>query len=60
MVIENEVVVVSVFFFYDEIGLYGRYWGVLKEIDGLYFVCCYFEGIEFVIEKKLLFFNFGI
>jgi len=57
--IENEVAVASALFFYDETGLYGRYWGALKEIDGLHFACCYFEGIEFAIEKKLSLFNPG-
>ena len=57
--IENEVAVASALFFYDETGLYGRYWGALKEIDGLHFACCYFEGIEFAISKKLQLFNPG-
>jgi len=57
--VENEVAVASALFFYDETGLYGRYWGALKEIDGLHFACCYFEGIEFAIEKKLSLFNPG-
>ena len=57
--IENEVAVASALFFYDDTGLYGRYWGALKEIDGLHFACCYFEGIEFAIAKKLPLFNPG-
>ena len=57
--IENDVAVASALFFYDETGLYGRYWGALKEIDGLHFACCYFEGIEIAISKKLPLFNPG-
>ncbi|WP_334018876.1 GNAT family N-acetyltransferase [Alteromonas sp. S015] len=57
--VEDEVAVASALFFYDETGLYGRYWGALKEIDGLHFACCYFEGIEFAIAKKLPLFNPG-
>ena len=57
--IENDVAVASALFFYDETGLYGRYWGALKEIDGLHFACCYFEGIEIAITKKLPLFNPG-
>ncbi|MBT3134508.1 GNAT family N-acetyltransferase [Alteromonas sp. ALT199] len=57
--VENEIAVASALFFYDETGLYGRYWGALKEIDGLHFACCYFEGIEFAISKKLQLFNPG-
>jgi len=56
---ENEIPVASALFLYDETGLYGRYWGALKEIDGLHFACCYFEGIEFAIAKKLPLFNPG-
>ncbi len=40
-------------FFYDLKTLYGRYWGCLEEIDGLHFECCYYQGIEFAIEKGL-------
>ena len=57
--LENEVAVASALFFYDDTGLYGRYWGALKEIDELHFACCYFEGIEFAIAKKLPLFNPG-
>lgn len=57
--VENEIAVASALFFYDETGLYGRYWGALKEIDGLHFACCYFEGIEFAISRKLQLFNPG-
>ncbi len=46
-------------FFFDDTGLYGRYWGALKEIDGLHFACCYFEGIEFAIAHQLALFNPG-
>lgn len=51
--------IASALFFYDENGLYGRYWGALEEISGLHFACCYFEGIEFAIEKNIPIFNPG-
>ena len=54
----NEPVACSLFF-YDETGLYGRYWGALKDIDGLHFACCYFEGIAFAINNTLPLFNPG-
>ncbi|QGX61090.1 GNAT family N-acetyltransferase [Alteromonas mediterranea] len=57
--IENDVPVASALFFFDDTGLYGRYWGALKEIDGLHFACCYFEGIEFAIAHQLALFNPG-
>ncbi len=51
--------VASALFFYDDSGLYGRYWGSVEDIDGLHFLCCYLEGIQFAIEKSLPLFNPG-
>ena len=33
--------------------LYGRYWGTIQDIDGLHFEVCYYQGIEFCIERGL-------
>ncbi|NVK41666.1 MAG: N-acetyltransferase [Oceanospirillaceae bacterium] len=33
--------------------LYGRYWGCLDEYDSLHFETCYYQGIEYCIEKGL-------
>ena len=33
--------------------LYGRYWGCWEEIPGLHFEACYYQGIEFCIERGL-------
>lgn len=49
----------SALFFYDEEGLYGRYWGALKEVSGLHFETCYYQGIEFCLEKSIQLFNPG-
>lgn len=46
-------------FFYDDTGLYGRYWGALQEVSELHFECCYYQGIEFAIAKQLPKFNPG-
>ena len=46
-------------FFYDKQRLYGRYWGVLDEVDHLHFECCYYQGIEFCIEQGIAQFNPG-
>lgn len=51
--------IASALFFFDDNGLYGRYWGSLKDISGLHFACCYFEGIEFAIANNLPLFNPG-
>ena len=55
----NDKPIASALFFYDNTGLYGRYWGALENISGLHFCCCYFEGIEFAIKKQLPVFNPG-
>lgn len=33
--------------------LYGRHWGCSTEIDSLHFEACYYQGIEFCIERGL-------
>ena len=39
--------------------LYGRYWGAVESIDCLHFECCYYQMIEFAIERKLAWFEGG-
>lgn len=51
--------IAAALYFYDETGLYGRYWGALEDFDGLHFECCYYQGIEFAIEQQLPLFNPG-
>ena len=46
-------------FFYDDTQLFGRYWGSTEQCDFLHFELCYYQGIEFCIENKLLSFNPG-
>jgi len=46
-------------FFYDEIHLYGRYWGCSKSFKNLHFELCYYQGIIFCIEHNLQCFNPG-
>jgi len=45
--------------FYDDTTLYGRYWGCLRDYDALHFEACYYQGIEFCIERSLSVFNPG-
>jgi predicted N-acyltransferase len=51
--------IAAALYFFDKTQLCGRYWGALEEADGLHFECCYYQGIEFCIEKKLTSFNPG-
>jgi len=45
--------------FHDDDTLYGRYWGCIKDYDALHFEACYYQGIEFCIERELTAFNPG-
>lgn len=55
----EEVMVAASLCFYSNDTLYGRYWGCDAQFDRLHFECCYYQGIEFCIEKKLGFFDAG-
>jgi uncharacterized protein len=39
--------------------LYGRYWGAAGQEDSLHFEACYYQGIEYCIERGLQFFDPG-
>ncbi|AEF53119.1 GNAT family N-acetyltransferase [Marinomonas posidonica] len=45
--------------FFDHHSLYGRYWGCIEEVDCLHFEACYYQGIEFCLEKGLQHFDPG-
>ena len=44
---------------FDERGLRGRYWGCLDDVPCLHFECCYYQMIEFAIERRLPVFEGG-
>ncbi len=39
--------------------LWGRHWGALEHVPGLHFEACYYQGIEFCIERGLSVFEGG-
>ena len=43
----------------DSTSLYGRYWGAIGHLPLLHFECCYYQGIEFAIARKLQVFEGG-
>ncbi|GAC30128.1 GNAT family N-acetyltransferase [Brumicola pallidula] len=59
MAYHAEQCIASALFFYNDQQLFGRYWGALQDVSGLHFECCYYQGIDFAIEKKLRQFNPG-
>jgi len=43
----------------DAHALYGRYWGAMEHIPLLHFECCYYQAIEYAIDRKLQVFEGG-
>ena len=39
--------------------LYGRYWGAMEFVPGLHFEACYYQGVEFCIERGIALFEGG-
>lgn len=54
----DEAVAAALNFFSGDT-LYGRYWGALRDIECLHFEACYYQGIEFAIERGLQRFDPG-
>ena len=48
----REPIAVAIFFVGSE-ALYGRYWGAGGNFHSLHFEACYYQGIEYCIEKRL-------
>jgi predicted N-acyltransferase len=51
--------VAGALFFYKGTALFGRYWGATKSVRNLHFELCYYQGIEFAIERGLSLFEAG-
>ncbi|CAI8869343.1 MULTISPECIES: GNAT family N-acetyltransferase [Methylococcus] len=47
------------FFLVGEDTLYGRYWGAVEEVRSLHFEICYYQGLEFCLERGLRCFQPG-
>lgn len=56
--VDDEIVASSLFLF-DNQRLYGRYWGALRDISCLHFETCFYQGIEFCIDRGLKTFDPG-
>ncbi|MHB8720518.1 MAG: GNAT family N-acetyltransferase [Steroidobacteraceae bacterium] len=50
--IGSERIAVAIFFVGDD-ALFGRYWGAGGNYHSLHFETCYYQGIEYCIEKRL-------
>jgi predicted N-acyltransferase len=51
--------VAGALYFFSSTTLYGRYWGCSEEFEMLHFEACYYQGIEFCIERGLTKFDAG-
>ncbi|HBD11562.1 MAG TPA: GNAT family N-acetyltransferase [Porticoccaceae bacterium] len=56
---ESEQPVACALYLRDDDTLFGRYWGCIKEYDCLHFELCYYQGIEYAIERGLSRFDAG-
>ena len=45
--------------YFGESTLFGRHWGCVEDYKSLHFEVCYYQGIEFSIEKKFKLFEAG-
>lgn len=57
--VENDAPVAGALFYYDRERIYGRYWGARTFVPNLHFELCYYQGIEFCIERSLQVFEAG-
>lgn len=60
MALRGDEPVAAAFYLFDQDALYGRYWGCLAEYHALHFELCYYQGIEFAIERGLQLFDPGV
>ena len=44
---------------FDADSLWGRYWGTMEQVSGLHFEACYYQAIEFCIERRISRFEGG-
>ncbi len=51
--------VAGALFFFKDRSLFGRYWGAAQERRNLHFELCYYQAIEFAIERGLRLFEAG-
>jgi uncharacterized protein len=44
---------------YSDSALWGRYWGTTEYVPGLHFEACYYQAIEFCIDRRITLFEGG-
>lgn len=56
----DEAPVAGALFLYDHERLLGRYWGSSEFVPNLHFELCYYQGIDFTLERGLPLFEAGV
>ena len=51
--------VCAAFDIFNSDALWGRYWGATEYVPGLHFEACYYQAIEFCIERRIALFEGG-
>ena len=51
--LKNGTPVAAALDIYSESTLWGRYWGATEYVPGLHFEACYYQAIEFCIERRI-------
>lgn len=59
LAIQNDVAIAGALNLFSSTTLFGRYWGCTKAAEFLHFEACYYQGIEFCIERGLKKFDAG-
>ena len=55
----DDRMIAAAVFFEGQDALYGRYWGAEEDVNALHFETCYYQGIDYCIEKGLGLFEPG-
>jgi len=55
----DDIPIAGALYFYNTEKLYGRYWGATEIIPNLHFELCYYQGIDFCLQRKLSVFEAG-
>ena len=59
LAVKNNRYVAAALCFVGDDTLYGRYWGCYEEFNSLHFEVCYYQGLDYCIEKGLQRFDSG-
>lgn len=57
--LRDDQLIAAAICFFDDTTLYGRHWGAIQNVDCLHFEACFYQGIEFCIERGLQRFDPG-